>query len=159
MTQRLWMVLWLVGCAKQVPVLSPVNFESGTTQYVNDADAVAVEEAAEVLRTTNWNLIVLGLADAEGDPASNLVLSRDRAEVVAAKLRDLTDVDDSRIVVHGWGERLAVGESVRERKVEFVFYKDADEPIKQVIEESGVLDADFRRKEKALDEARHEKKE
>ena len=95
-----WLAVCVVGCAKEAPVLAPVNFESGTATYVNDADANAVVEAAEVLNTTKWNVIVLGLADAEGDPESNQKLSRARAEVVAEQLRAQTEVDDARITVH-----------------------------------------------------------
>jgi outer membrane protein OmpA-like peptidoglycan-associated protein len=159
MRLSIWLVLSAIGCAKDAPILAPVNFESGTTTYVNDADAAAVEEAAEVLRTTKWAVIVLGLADTEGDPASNQKLSVARAEAVAEQLREKTDVDDARIRVHGFGERLAVGESVRERKVEFVFHDaDDDRPLKEIVDESGVLDPDIRRKQKAVQDARAAKR-
>jgi outer membrane protein OmpA-like peptidoglycan-associated protein len=144
----IWLAVCAIGCAKDAPIVAAVNFESGTTTFVNDADAAAVAEAAEVLRTTKWNVIVVGLADAEGDPASNEKLSVARAQLVAEQLRDQTK-DESRIRVHGFGERLAVGESVRERKVEFVFHDaDDDRPIKEIIGESGVLTPDIRRKRK-----------
>jgi hypothetical protein len=133
------------GCAK-APVLGAVNFDSGTTRIANPSDERYIDEAAEILATTSWSVIVVGLADTEGDPESNRALSVARAEAVAAQLRSKSDVDDSRIVVHGMGERLATGESLRERKVEFVFFKDKGQPVREVVLESGVLGPDFRRK-------------
>jgi hypothetical protein len=140
--------LALSGCAK-APVLGAVNFDSGTTRITNPSDERWIDEAAEVLQSTKWSVIVLGLADTQGDTESNKALSIARAEAVAAQLREKTDVDDARIVVHGMGERLAVGEMLKERKVEFVFFKDKGQPVRQVILDSGVLDDDLRRKRQA----------
>lgn len=140
--------LLLAGCAK-APVLGAVNFDSGTTRITNPSDERWIEQAAEILETSKWSVIVLGLADTQGNEASNKALSIARAEAVAAQLREKADVDDARIIVHGMGERLAVGQSLKERKVEFVFFKDKGQPVRQVVLESGVLDADLRRKRQA----------
>lgn len=152
MRPSLWIVLSMMACAKDAPIVSAVNFNTATIEFVNDADGAAVREAAEVLNSTKWSVIVLGLADAEGTSADNLVLSQQRADTVAAMLREQTDIDDARIVTHAIGEKLAVGESVRERKVEFVFFEDEGKPIKDVVVESGVLTPDFRRKARAENE-------
>jgi hypothetical protein len=136
------------GCAK-APVLGAVNFDSGTTHIANPSDERYIDEAAEILNTTNWSVIVVGLADTEGDPDSNRALSVARAEAVASQLRAKADVDPSRIVVHGMGERLATGEMLKERKVEFVFFKDKGQPVREVVLESGVLGPDLRRKRQA----------
>jgi hypothetical protein len=136
------------GCAK-APVLGAVNFESESTQIANPADQQIIDEAAAILQSTDWSVVVVGLTDTEGDKESNLKLSLARAEAVASQLRNKTKVKESRIVVHGMGERLATGESLRERKVEFVFFKDKGKPIREVVLESGVLDADIERSEEA----------
>ena len=136
------------GCAKP-PELGAVNFTSGTTRIANPSDERWIEQAAEILETTKWSVVVVGLADTQGNEASNQALSVARAEAVAARLRELTDVDDARIIVHGMGERLAVGEALKERKVEFVFFKDKGQPIREVVLESGVLSPDLRRKRQA----------
>jgi outer membrane protein OmpA-like peptidoglycan-associated protein len=136
------------GCAK-APVLGAVNFDSGTTHITNPSDERYIDEAAEILNSTHWSVIVVGLADAEGDPNANKDLSIARAESVAAQLRAKTEIDDARIVVHGIGERLATGESLKERKVEFVFFKDKGQPVREVVLDSGVLSADIRRKRQA----------
>jgi hypothetical protein len=142
----LMMFLFAAGCAK-APILPPVNFQTGTTDFVNASDAAAIDDAAKVLETSDWSVIVLGLADASGDAASNKALSQARADAVAVLLREKSKgVAAKRIVVHAIGEKLAVGSSVNERKVEFIFFEDKGLPIRQVVEDSGVLDADFHRK-------------
>ena len=141
--------LLLAGCAKP-PVLGAVNFNTGTTTITNPSDERHVDQAAAFLaEKEKWSVIVLGLADTEGDAKLNLDLSIQRAEAIAAMLKDKAAIDDSRIVVHGFGEKLAVGTSLQERKVEFVFFKDKDQPIRDVVIASGVLSRDIRRKKMA----------
>jgi outer membrane protein OmpA-like peptidoglycan-associated protein len=144
-----WLAMFvlLAGCAK-APVLAPVNFNTGTTELVNDKDQKAIDEAAAILEDSEWSVIVLGLADASGDADSNKALALARAEAVATQLRAKTKVPPKRIVVHSIGEKLATGTTVQERKVEFVFYKEKGLPVREVVEESGVLAEDFRRKAK-----------
>lgn len=146
--RTLLIALVAAGCAKP-PVLSGVNFVSGSTEVANPSDLQLVDEVVEVLESSNWDVIVVGLADTEGDEAANQKLSIARAEYVADLLRKRSDVEDSRIVVYGMGEKLAVGERLKERKVEFVFYKDQGEPVREVVRASGALDPDYDRKRKA----------
>lgn len=145
----LFAVLLAGGCAKP-PILSAVNFNSGTTDITNPSDERLIEQAAEVLASSKWSVIVIGLADTEGNAEFNQSLSIARAESIAALLREKSGVDPSRVIVHGLGERLAVGETIKERKVEFVFFKDKGQPIKEVVLDSGVLSEDIRRKKKAV---------
>ncbi|MEQ1565563.1 MAG: hypothetical protein ABMA64_07995 [Myxococcota bacterium] len=61
----------------------------------------------------------------------------------------MAKVESSRIVVYGMGEKLAAGETLRERKVEFVFYEEKGEPVREVVRASGVLDPDYDRERRA----------
>ena len=131
----------------RAPIISPVNFETGSTEIAaSEQDAIA--KAAEVMKSSDWTVLVLGLADATGDAAQNKLLSEQRAEAVAAQLRKLTGGSlGDRIKVHAIGERLATGGSeVSERKVEFVFFKDEGLPLREVVVKSRVLEEDFRAK-------------
>lgn len=134
------------AAAARAPIISPVNFETGSTT-ISSAEEGAIDEAARILKTTDWTVLVLGLADATGDADKNKILSEERAEAVANALRAKTDVPSSRIQVHAIGERLATGGSeVAERKVEFVFFEDEGLPLREVVVRSRVLEADFRAK-------------
>ena len=132
----------------KAPIIGAVNFESGS-KTIQPSEMGPIDQAAEILRNTDWTVLVLGLADATGDAQANKVLSQERAEAVAAKLRAKVSgsVSSNRIVVHSIGERLADGGSnVSERKVEFVFYHDEGLPLKEVVVRSRVLEEDFRRR-------------
>lgn len=133
------------AAANYGPVIDAVLFETGGTKIAPD-QMQAIEAAAEVLRTSDWTVLVVGLADASGDAETNKVLSQQRAEAVADELRKRVSVPAERIVVQGIGEKLATGSSQSERKVEFVFFRDKGLPLKQVVIRSGVLEEDFRAK-------------
>ncbi|NCG19717.1 MAG: OmpA family protein [Rhodobacterales bacterium] len=130
------------------PVVSPVLFETGGT-VIDAAQMSAIDEAVEVLKSSDWSVIVVGLADAVGDAASNKTLSQGRADVVAAELLTRSGVPQSRIIAHGVGEKLATGQRQSERKTEFIFFTDKGHPMKQVVIRSGVLEEDFRAKKAA----------
>jgi outer membrane protein OmpA-like peptidoglycan-associated protein len=128
------------------PVVDAVNFDSGVTE-VKASEMGAIDQAAGILKSGDWKVIVVGLADSSGDVEANKVLSQQRADAVAAELRKRVDLTDERIQVRGIGERLATGATQSERKVEFVFYKDEGEmPVKQIVVRSRVLEQDFREK-------------
>jgi outer membrane protein OmpA-like peptidoglycan-associated protein len=128
------------------PVVPAVHFESGV-MTVAASEMSAVDAAADVLKNEpKWKVIVVGLADASGDAAMNKELSQKRADAVAAELKKKAPGSAARIVSKGIGEKLATGQAQSERKVEFVFYEDKGLPIKQVVMQSGVLEADFRAK-------------
>lgn len=132
------------------PVLDPVLFDSGV-KTVASTQEPAVDAAAEVLKTSDWSVLVLGLADSSGDPELNKALSQERADAVAAMLRQkATGVEASRITTFGIGEKLATGETVQERKVEFVFYHENGLTPRQIVMQSGVLTDDFQRKREEL---------
>jgi hypothetical protein len=142
----------LMACAKQpppsaatrAPIIDPVHFDSGSSK-VGGTEEPAIEKAADILKDSDWTCLVLGLADATGDPAMNRALSLDRANHVAEELRKKAGVPSDRVVVHAIGERLATGASISERKVEFVFYHPSDLTLREVVIQSHVLEEDFRR--------------
>lgn len=128
----------------KAPIINPVLFATGSTELNSEAEST-VMQAVAILKSTDWDVLVLGLADATGDAASNKVLSAKRADVVADMLRDRMPEAARRIKTHAIGEKLASGDSKSlERKVEFIFYKDEGLPLRQVVEASGVLTEDFR---------------
>jgi len=142
----------LVACAKQpapstperAPIIDPVLFQSGSSA-IDASEEDAIEKAVEILGRTDWTLLVLGLADATGDPAANRELSLARAEAVAGQVRAKVALPANRVVTHAIGERLATGASIQERKVEFVFFRDEGLPMRDVVMKSRVLEEDFRR--------------
>jgi outer membrane protein OmpA-like peptidoglycan-associated protein len=128
----------------KAPIIAAVNFETGSAKIPTSEEGV-IDSAAEIMKNSDWTVLVLGLADATGDADANKILSRERAEAVAARLRQRVSVPANRIVVHAIGERLADGGSnVSERKVEFVFFHDEGLPLKEVVIRSRVLQEDFR---------------
>ncbi|MEQ1568859.1 MAG: OmpA family protein [Myxococcota bacterium] len=131
--------------AAKAPILAPVHFETGSNTVVG-TEMPVVDEAVEILKSTNWDLIVVGLSDASGDDETNKVLSQQRAEAVAELVRTKAGVAANRISAHGIGERLATATTVNERKVEFVFYHDTGLTPRQVVMQSGVLAEDVRTK-------------
>lgn len=77
-----------------------IYFTTGSSTISRDARAV-LGGAAEQARGCRVDSIdVLGLADATGDPASNLKLSEQRAAAVTKALRDL-GLKDARVTAAG----------------------------------------------------------
>lgn len=64
----------------------PIYFESGSTALTSAASQVLRETATQARRCTVKEVLVLGLADADGSAARNMALSRQRATSVAAAL-------------------------------------------------------------------------
>lgn len=124
--------------AEKGPLIAPVLFDTGSTAVIPTQEP-AVDAAAEIMKSTEWTVLVLGLADASGDPEANKILSQQRADAVAAMLAKKSGVPAERIKVHAIGERLATGTDVQERKVVFVFFEDKGLPLRQVVRQSGVL--------------------
>jgi outer membrane protein OmpA-like peptidoglycan-associated protein len=133
----------LFACAKPEPppVIKAVYFESGQIQFANPADdAAVVERAAKILETTEFSVVVVGLADTEGDAASNKALAEQRAEHVAGMLKEKTKgVGAARIKTWALGEKFATSDAQGERKVEFVFYNDKGQPVAQVVDNARAL--------------------
>lgn len=149
--------LVLGGCAKKPadgalktgPVIAAVNFESGSVQ-IPAAEMAAIDKAAEVQKKGSWKVLLVGLADASGDPEANKVLSQQRAETVKAELVK-RGVPEARIDTHATGERLADDQdNIQERKVEFVFYTGgAGLTPHKIAVESGAMSSDYHDKAKA----------
>lgn len=62
----------------------PIYFEPGVAALTPDGRRVIAEAAARARGCTVKAVTVVGLADAAGDPAANMELSKRRAESVAA---------------------------------------------------------------------------
>jgi outer membrane protein OmpA-like peptidoglycan-associated protein len=75
--------------------------------------------------------VVAGHTDAEGAPTYNYELSKRRAESIAAYLIADKNLDPTRVMAVGYGERMPVGDNKTEagraknRRVEIMVYRDA----------------------------------
>jgi outer membrane protein OmpA-like peptidoglycan-associated protein len=75
--------------------------------------------------------VVAGHTDAEGAPIYNYELSKRRAESIAAYLIADKNLDPTRVMAVGYGERMPVGDNKSEagraknRRVEIMVYRDA----------------------------------
>lgn len=150
----MWLIaVLLFACAKDAPppLLKPVFFESGQLDFATPAeDKAVVERAANILETTDFSVVVCGLADRDGDAAANKVLAQQRADHVAAMLKEKTKgVPASRIKTYALGEQLATSDSQGERKVEFLFYRDNGQTPATVVENARALKDDRADKSKA----------
>lgn len=67
-------------------VTFPIYFETGSTELTQPALQSISTHAAEAKRCTVREVMVVGLADADGSASRNLQLSRQRAQSVAAAL-------------------------------------------------------------------------
>lgn len=130
---------------EEAPVLDPVHFATGSAEIEGD-EMYVIDRAANILESDDWSLMILGMADASGDAASNRQLSKERAAAVARAIRARVDVPRERILVHALGERLATTTTITERKVELIFYRDQGLPPREVVIQSGVLADDYRKK-------------
>lgn len=133
----------LFACAKDEPppVIKPVFFESGQVTFANPAeDDAVVARAAKILETTEFSVVVVGLADTEGDAASNKALAEQRAEHVAGMLKEKTKgVPAGRIKTFALGEKFATSDTQGERKCEFVFFDDNGQSVQQVVDHARAL--------------------
>lgn len=129
---------------KTGPIVDPVNFESGSAD-IREGEAKSIDKAAEVAKSGNWKVLLVGLADESGDVEMNRALTKKRCDAVAAAL-SRHGIPAPRISQYPLGERLATDvNNVRQRKVEFVFYQGGGNlPEKEIAQRSRVLEADYR---------------
>lgn len=125
------------------PSIGAVNFESGSAE-ISAAEEGPIERAAKIAKDGDWRVLLVGLADESGDVATNRALTEKRVAAVASELEE-RGIPAARISRHALGERLATDvDNVRQRKVEFVFYKAAgDLTPDEIALKSRVLEADF----------------
>ncbi len=105
--------------------LEPITFAVNSAELTAEGRAV-LDEAVEYF-AANPDVVVEigGHTDADGDDASNLTLSQDRADAVLAYLAD-QGVDESRMTAVGYGETEPVAPNdtdenkARNRRIEFV---------------------------------------
>jgi len=87
-----------------------LNFDTGG-DHLQLSSQEQLENIAKILRAyPNVHARVGGYTDTQGDPAANLKLSQDRANVVTAQLVAL-GVDSSRLDAKGYGSEHAVGDN------------------------------------------------
>ncbi|MGI9546517.1 MAG: OmpA family protein, partial [Flavobacteriaceae bacterium] len=79
-----------------------------------------------LMQEKSMNLNIVGHTDADGDDASNLDLSKRRAEAVKNTLVNIYNIDASRMQSEGKGETEPVGDNntvdgkAQNRRVEFI---------------------------------------
>jgi OmpA-OmpF porin, OOP family len=87
-----------------------LNFDTGG-DHLQLTSQEQLENIAKILRAyPNVHARVGGYTDAQGDPAANLKLSQDRANVVMAQLVSL-GVDSTRLDAKGYGADHPVGDN------------------------------------------------
>ena len=100
---------------------------------LQSASAPALAGVAELLkRHPDWSFAIEGHTDSVGDPGSNLVLSKRRAQSVKVKLVQLHQIDPKRLQAEGYGAfrprepNTTIEGRARNRRVELV--RDCDNP-------------------------------
>lgn len=81
-----------------------ILFNSGSDQLQNDTNDIITEIAQAMKSHPDIKIMIVGHTDSDGDAASNLKLSQDRAETVKNKLVQAFVIDANRIFVTGKGE-------------------------------------------------------
>lgn len=88
-----------------------LNFDTGGDHLLQLSSQEQLENIAKILRAyPNVHALVGCYTDTQGDPAANLKLSQDRANVVMAQLVAL-GVDSSRLDAKGYGSEHPVGDN------------------------------------------------
>jgi len=102
-----------------------INFDTGKATIRLDSQPV-IDQVAEMLRTNpGLKLSVEGHTDSVGSPASNKVLSENRAQAVVAALA-AQGIDGERLTAVGWGQDKPVADNntdegrAKNRRVELV---------------------------------------
>ncbi len=98
------------GCPKILEKASKVQFEPGKSVILK-ASYPLLDELAKLLKEfTDANIAMSGHTDSDGDDASNLQLSKDRAQAVAEYLIG-KGIESSRITHTGFGETKPIADN------------------------------------------------
>ncbi len=111
------------------------QFASNSAQFSDqakkDIDSFLSDVKGQADDGGNLVYLIAGHTDASGAPTYNYELSKRRAESIAAFLIAERDVDPSRVMAVGYGERVPVADNKTEagraknRRVEIMVYRDA----------------------------------
>lgn len=105
-----------------------INFDVNKATIKPESMGALNSIVALMKEQSNLKFEIGGHTDSDGDDASNLKLSQDRADAVKAKLAIL-GIDGSRFVSRGYGETKPIGDNktfegkADNRRVEFVIFK------------------------------------
>ncbi|MEN8788243.1 MAG: OmpA family protein [Flavobacteriaceae bacterium] len=103
-----------------------ILFESGSAVLEPQSMGVIRQISQVLLQEAAMNLNIVGHTDSDGDDASNMELSKQRAEAVKNALVNVYNIDASRMQTEGKGETEAVGDNntvdgkAQNRRVEFI---------------------------------------
>lgn len=109
-------------------VFSNLEFEFNKA-VILDSSFVYLDELADVLKKTNWNLKLSGYTDNVGSESSNLKLSQNRANSVKNYLVN-KGIDPNKIEAVGYGENNPIAPNdtaenrAKNRRVEFLIIKN-----------------------------------
>lgn len=103
-----------------------ILFDSGSANLQPQSMGVIRQISQVLQQESNMNLNIIGHTDSDGEDASNMELSKKRAEAVKNALVNVYNIDGSRISTDGKGETEPVGDNgtadgkAQNRRVEFV---------------------------------------
>jgi OOP family OmpA-OmpF porin len=110
-------------------LLTPIFFASGEARIDTRSDALLEAVAETAMTCPHARIRIAGHTDDRGRPEDNLLLSRERAEAVAARLA-AAGVEDSRITAVGHGAEQPIADNgtaegrAKNRRIEFVVEVD-----------------------------------
>lgn len=103
-----------------------ILFDSGSANIQPQSMGIIRQISQVLIQERNMNLNIVGHTDSDGDDASNLDLSKKRAEAVKNALVNIYNIDTSRLQTDGKGESEPVGDNgtvegkAQNRRVEFI---------------------------------------
>ncbi|WP_445738228.1 OmpA family protein [Mariniflexile sp.] len=121
-------------------IVSNLLFFAGTSKLKPESMG-ALLDVSKVLKDVTSTVKIVGHTDADGDDASNLKLSEQRAETVKSILVNQFNINESKLETEGRGENQPIADNksaegkAQNRRVEFIFKSEAD----NYIAPSGVL--------------------
>ncbi len=118
-------------------LVSNLLFFVGTSKLKPESMG-ALLDVSKILKEVTSPVKIVGHTDADGDDASNLKLSQQRAETVKSILVSQFNIDESKLETEGRGETQPIAENksaegkAQNRRVEFIFKPEADKYIAPV---------------------------
>ena len=102
-----------------------ILFASGSDKILPQSNEVMTQIADALKQSTDMKITIIGHTDSDGDDASNLALSKKRANAVKMKLASM-GINASRLTADGKGESEPVADNstttgkAQNRRVEFI---------------------------------------
>ncbi|MDE3145204.1 MAG: OmpA family protein, partial [Bacteroidota bacterium] len=112
-------------------IISNLLFYSGTANLKPESMG-ALLDISKVIKDAPDPVKIIGHTDSDGDDASNLKLSQQRADAVKTILVKEYGIDESKLTTEGRGETQPIADNktaegkAQNRRVEFIFKADAD---------------------------------